>query len=174
EQPLFNRVLVLDATYFNNKFRDLISFDFIANRELNIGRARSQGAELGAALKPWDPLTIGVNYTYTDTEDESTHEELLRRPRNKVGGYLNYRYCRNGSLTLSGTYTSSRADIDPVSFGRTRVGSYLLVNLSTSYKITDHIELTGRIDNLLNQHYEEVAGFGTADFSLYGGLKLTF
>jgi vitamin B12 transporter len=48
------------------------------------------------------------------------------------------------------------------------------VNLATSYRITHYLELTARVDNLLNQHYEEVAGFGTAGISLYGGLKLTF
>ena len=66
---------------------------------------------------------------------------------------------------MSVNYVSSWADLDPVTFAQTRVGGYVLVNLATSYKITNSLELTARIDNLLNQHYEEVDGFGTADIS---------
>ncbi len=174
EQTFFKGALVVDATYFSNSFRDLIDFDFIALKEQNIGHASTEGVELGTAIRPCELLTIGANYTYTDTQDETTHMSLLRRARNKVGAYINYRYCPRGDVTLSGTFVGGRADIDPATFNRTNIGSHTLVNLSTSYRITNYLELTARIDNLLNQHYEEVAGFGTAGFSLYGGLKLTF
>ena len=81
---------------------------------------------------------------------------------------------RKGDVTLSGVYNGSRADIDPVTFGRTRLGSYTLVNLATSYRLTDNLTPTGRVENLLNRHYEEVAGFGTASVGFYAGLKLAF
>ncbi len=174
EQSFFDRRLVLDATYYNNHFTDLIDYDFVTNREENIGEARAMGVELGAAIRPTDTLTMGVNYTYTDSEDETTHLELLRRAPNKVGSFLNYRYCPRGDVTLTVNYVSSRADIDPVTFNQTRLGGYTLVNLATRYKVTNNFELTARIDNVLNTHYEEVAGYGTADLSFYGGFKLTF
>ena len=175
EQAFWDRRVVLDATYFNNHFRDLIDFDFITSRENNIGEARAQGVELGAAMKPTDSLTMGLNYTYTNSQDETTHLSLLRRAPNKIGAFLNYRYyVLRGDVTLSANYVSSRADIDPVTFSQTRVGGYTLINLATSYKITNSLEITARIDNLLNQHYEEVDGFGTADISFYGGVKWSF
>ncbi|HET6249301.1 MAG TPA: TonB-dependent receptor [Tepidisphaeraceae bacterium] len=174
EQSFFDRRVVLDATYFSNHFRDLIDYDFITNHEDNIGVARAQGVELGAAFKPTDTLTMGLNYTYTSTRDETTGLSLLRRAPTKIGALLNYKYCPAGDVTLSADYVSSRADIDPVTFAQTRVGGYVLVNLATSYNITHSLQITARIDNLLNEHYEEVDGFGTADISFYGGLKWTF
>lgn len=174
EQSFLKRRLVLDATYFNNHFTNLIDYDFATNHEENIGEARAQGAELTAALRPTDALTMSLSYTYTDSEDEIARTALLRRAPNKVGAFLNYRYCPKGNVALTVNYVSSRADINPVTFGNTRVGGYTLVNLATSYKITNYFELTARIDNLLDQHYEEVAGYGTADLSFYGGFKLTF
>jgi vitamin B12 transporter len=174
EQSFLKRAIVLDATYFDNHFTNLIDYDFIANHEVNTGEARSQGVELGAAVRPCDKITTGINYTYTNTQDETTRLSLLRRAPSRIGSFINYRYCRQGSVTLTANYVSHRADIDPVTFSRTSVGGYVLVNLATAYKITDYLEFTARIDNLLNSHYEEVAGFGTADISFYGGLKLSF
>ena len=75
---------------------------------------------------------------------------------------------------MSVVYESSRVDIDPVSFGHTRIPGYVVANLATAYKLTDHATVTARITNLFNQHYEEVAGFGEPGFAMYGGLKLTF
>ena len=119
-------------------------------------------------------MTTGINYTYTKTEDETMRLSLLRRAPSRIGSFINYQYSRQGNVTLTANYVSHRADIDPVTFGRTNVGGYMLVNLATSYKINDALEFTARIDNLLNEHYEEVAGFGTADISFYAGLKLSF
>jgi vitamin B12 transporter len=174
EQSFFERRVVVDATYFNNHFTDLIDYDYISNHEENIGEARAQGVELGSAIRPTDRLTLGANYTYTDTEDETTRLSLLRRAPNKIGAFANYQYCPQGDVTLTVNYVSSRADIDPVTFNQIRLGGYTLVNLATSYKVTNNFELTARIDNLLNQHYEDVAGYGTADISFYGGFKLSF
>ncbi|HZK79574.1 MAG TPA: TonB-dependent receptor, partial [Humisphaera sp.] len=174
EQSFLKRAVVLDATYFDNHFTNLIDYDFIANHEENIGEARAQGVELGAAVRPCSKVTTGINYTYTRTEDETTRLSLLRRAPSRIGSFINYQYSRQGNVTLTANYVSHRADIDPVTFGRTNVGGYVLVNLATSYTINDSLEFTARIDNLLNEHYEEVAGFGTADISFYAGLKLRF
>lgn len=174
EQGLFDRALVLDATYFNSHFTDLIDYDFASNHEENIGAARTQGAELGASIHPCRNVIAGINYTYTQSEDETMRTELLRRPKNKVGAFVNWKYVPKGNVSLSVNYVSSRADIDPVTFNNSRVGAYVLVNVSTSYQLSDHVELYARIDNLLNQHYEEVDGYGVADISAYAGVKVKF
>ena len=35
------------------------------------------------------------------------------------------------------------------------------MNVSTAYHLTDHLTLTGRVENALDRDYEDVAGFGT-------------
>ena len=67
-----------------------------------------------------------------------------------------------------------RADIDPITFSITQADHYLVFNLAASYTISTSVELFARIENLLDEEYEEVLGFGTAGFSTYGGVRLTF
>jgi vitamin B12 transporter len=48
------------------------------------------------------------------------------------------------------------------------------LNIATSYQLTENLSIFGRVENVLDADYEEVAGFGTAEISFYGGLKLSF
>jgi vitamin B12 transporter len=36
------------------------------------------------------------------------------------------------------------------------------------------VEIYGRVENLLNQHYQETFGFESAPIAAYAGVKLTF
>ena len=114
DQALWKNKLVLGATYFYQKFDDLIAF---INRPApapdydNIQEAESQGIELMALCKPGFGLTLGGNYTYLDTEvkddggvggPSSPFEEgkdLLRRPEHKASGYVNWAW--KGFLPMS-------------------------------------------------------------------------
>ena len=52
-------------------------------------------------------------------------------------------------------------------------GSFGVVNASVSYDMTTRMQIYGRVDNLLNQKYEEILFFGTPIRSVYGGIKVT-
>src|SRR5207245_905763 len=119
EQSFLHGRATVEAAYFHNDFDNLIDFNFVTNHLENIGRAKTQGVEVALTLRPNDDLAIGVNYTYTDTLNEQTDQELLRRPRNKIGFDATWRYSARGDVTVSGACVGSRADIDPVTFGRT-------------------------------------------------------
>jgi vitamin B12 transporter len=54
------------------------------------------------------------------------------------------------------------------------VAGYGVVNFGGSYDITKNFQAFLRIENLLDQEYEEIFGFGTFGRSAFGGLKLTF
>ena len=78
-------------------------------------------------------------------------------------------------LTVSAVYNSSREDFDPVTFNLFHLGGYATVNVAASYKLTRNVEWYGRIDNLLDRKYEEVAGYGTSRFAVvYTGLRFSF
>ena len=174
EQSLLNDRVTASATYFANQFTDLLDFNSITSMEDNIGHARADGVELSLTALATDQLTLGVNYTYTATKDLDTNGPLLRRPPNAVSAQATWDYCRKGQVTVGMDYESSRADIDPITFNNTRVAGYVVVNLATSYQVTDHAMLTLRMDNALNEHYEEVDGYQEPDFSIFGGVKFTF
>jgi vitamin B12 transporter len=47
-----------------------------------------------------------------------------------------------------------------------------LINLAAHFDLFSFLRLQGRIENLLDKQYEEIYGYGTAGFSVYGGLNL--
>jgi vitamin B12 transporter len=117
---------------------------------------------------------MGTNYTYTDTEDVNTREELLRRPRNRYTFFISYNQAEKLSLRLDAVYTGKREDMDFSTSPATRVvlDNYTLINLSTTYKITSKIMAYLKITNLFDEKYEEVLGYGTEGFGFMLGLKV--
>jgi vitamin B12 transporter len=174
EQDFFHHHLTANATYFYNTYRDLIDFNFATNKEENIGHAQSQGVELGLTARPWETVSLGVSYTYTDARDLSTDQMLPRRPPNAASAQVTWNYSRKGQITAGAVYESGRPDINPVTFGPSHDKGYIVANLATSYDLTDYATLTLRAENLFNEHYEEVDGFGEPGFSVYGGVKVKF
>jgi vitamin B12 transporter len=175
EQNFFKNRVTLGATYFRNDFKDLIQFDW-AKGYINISKAKTEGVELFASAKPIDDLTLRINYTYTDTEDKTTGEALIRRPKNKIGFDLDYHFLNNGNVNLGVIYVGKRDDLDfSISPSRrVKLNQYTLVNLAVSYDITKNFQLFGRVENLLDKEYEEAKGFGTPGLSFFGGMKLSF
>lgn len=178
EQSLFDTKLTMAATYFHNDFEDLINFDSSLSKYNNIARAKTQGFEVTATLRPLDELTLRTAYTYTKTEDRDTGLEQLRRPKNKISFDANYHFLKKADLNLGIVYVGTRFDnvYDPITYASTRVKmkDYLLVNMAASYDITKNLQMFGRVDNLFDRDYEEVNGYGTAGISAYGGIKVTF
>ena len=169
EQSLWDERILLDATYFENDFKDLIDYDLVTSSFQNIGKAQTSGLELNLSIRPVDELTVSAGYTYTKTENLVTGEELLRRPRNKYNLNLNYRFLQRGDVNLNAIYVGKRTD-----FGNVPLAAYTVVNMAASYNVTENLRLTGRIENLFNADYEEVSGYGTPGIAGYLGMSLNF
>ena len=172
EQSFFNEKVAFGITYFRNDFKDLIDWHW-AKGYININRAKTEGVEISLLVRPVKDLTLNANYTYTDTEDKETGERLLRRPAHKGSFGLDYRFLEKGNANLNLLYVGKRDDFTPYP-KRGEVGSYTLVNLATSYDVHKNLQVFGRIENLFNKKYEDVWGYGTPGFSIYGGIKLSF
>jgi vitamin B12 transporter len=176
EQSLFDKKLILGATYFSNEFDELIEFESGTSKYINVAEAEARGVEVFVSVRPIDDLTFLASYTYTDTEDEETGRNLLRRAKNKFGFDVNYRFIGKGNVNLGLVYVGKRDDNDYSTWPAKRVelDDYVLVNLAASYDITKNIQIFGRAENLLDEDYEEVKGFGMPEISAYAGVKLLF
>ena len=190
DQALWKNKLVLGATYFYQKFDNLITYIFGVDPNYeNIQGAKSQGVELRALCKPGYGFTLGGNYTYLDTEvtddggaggASSPFEEgkpLLRRPKNTASGYINWAW-KGFQIRFDGLYVGERDDLDFRTFPAERVtlDDYFIADLATSYTfqlnneyITD-FKIFGKILNLFDEHYEEAFGFSPPDPSFRVGL----
>ena len=56
----------------------------------------------------------------------------------------------------------------------TTLDSWTRVDLTGSYDLTDRIELYGRIENLFDEHYQQILGYGTPGLSGTVGLRLRY
>jgi vitamin B12 transporter len=177
EQPLFNDKLNVGATYFYNDIKNLINFvvtdpNFAtyAGYTDNIDKARTQGVEAFIQFKPAKDLMITFNYTYTDTQDMSTGHRLLRRPLHSYNFDVTKTFMQDKAhVTLSVMGASQRDE-----YGGAYADAYVTVNLAGSYKINQNVEIFARIENLLNEQYQDVDTYNTADASAYAGVKITF
>ena len=192
DQALWKNKLVLGATYFYQKFDDLISYINRPDPEPdfeNIQAAESQGIELTALCKPGYGFTVGGNYTYLDTEvtddggtggPSSPFEEgkdLLRRPKNTASGFVNWVW-EGFQIRLDGSYVGERDDLDFRTFPAERVtlDEYFIVDLATSYtfnlnhRYVKDFRIFGKVKNLFDEHYEETFGFSPPDPSFQLGL----
>ncbi|MCL1925840.1 MAG: TonB-dependent receptor [Syntrophorhabdaceae bacterium] len=176
EQSFLQERLTFGITYFSNNFKNLVDFDSATSKYVNVGKAKSEGVEATLHGKLTEDLSLRAGYTYTDAKDKTTDERLLRRPRNKVAFGTNYRFLAKGNVDLEVIWMDNRDDFDYSSYpsSRVKLNSYTLVNLAASYGITKNITLLGRIKNLFDKNYEEVFGYGTQRFSIYGGIRLSF
>ena len=50
--------------------------------------------------------------------------------------------------------------------------AFTLVNLNATYAVAPHLELFGRIENLLDRRYVEVVSFATPGRAAYGGVRV--
>jgi vitamin B12 transporter len=175
EQPLFNDRLRFGATYFHNDITNLIDATFTTY--INVGHAETQGVESFAEWTLGDRLDLRADYTYTRAVDEATGLELQRRPYDK--GSLTALWTPIDPLTLSGTlvavskwvddYDRNNANTAPGNFAP----GYVIVNVAANYKINDHVTLFARVNNLLNEHYEDPLGFLQPGIGVFGGMRLS-
>ena len=173
EQFFFENRLVLEAVYFDNRFKNLIDFDYSLGY-LNVAEATTRGFELGALARPVDNLTIDASYVNTDAKNDITGERLLRRPKHKFSAHLSWRLTSRADVNMELIHVGAREDIFFGGFSSERVtlDAYTLVNAAASYRLLDYLQLFVRIDNILGQEYEVIKGYGTPGFSAYGGFKI--
>jgi len=190
ETTLFGGRAVVDVTYFNTRLENEIDFDFGPppaacggapfcyipfNRT---GVSRREGIEVEARALVANGLSVGFAYTYLDAREDNGLEEIRRSPHSGRAD-VNYSFVGDrANLNVAAIYNGTMQDLgfDPVSFTSSRVAldEYWLLNLAASYKVAPGVELFGRVENALNEDYQEVFGFETADIAAYAGVRFTY
>lgn len=173
EQDLVGGRFKLGATYFQNSFRNLISFDNVRGY-INVGRAETRGVELTSETAPCAALAITASFTRLKATDKDTGLALLRRPRDKFSATLDWTPLPKFDLGLKLSRIGSRSDLDFNTWPSAPITlrPYTLLDANISYALAPRIRLFLRFDNLLNQHYEMIYGYGTPGLCAYAGIKL--
>jgi vitamin B12 transporter len=166
-----------DVAYFRNRFTDRIEFDFSQNPATweNIARSWARGVELSASGKVWRFVSAHANYTklYTHNFGNLTDPELVRRPRNSGSVSLEFAP-RRWSLMAGARIVGERPEDDFVFSAINRNNGYENIFVNGSFRVTRNVELHVRIDNALDEGYQEVLGYSALSRNATGGLKLTW
>ena len=138
----------------------------------NVGRALTQGAESFIAWVPVQALHLRADYTYTQADDDILHQELLRRPRHKAT--VDALWQMNDAVSVDGTvlYVGSWIDGNrDFSIPRLLAPAYTTVNMAVNYAVLSHLSVFGRLDNLLNRHYQDPVGFMQPALGIFVGVR---
>lgn len=154
-------------TYFDQETENMIDFSFTAGYD-NIALVNSQGIELygGYALTDW--LNVSANYAWLDAEDGDGNE-LSRLPE------------QSGDVTVSldpdGPFSGAvlvRYNGDEANTDGTTLDGWTRVDLTGRYALNDGVELYGRVENLFDEDYQQILGYGTPGLSGSVGIRLRY
>ena len=161
----------LAATAFRRDSRDLI--DYVSRRGyFNVSRARAQGVELEGSARIDDNFTVSAAYTYLEATNRITGKDLARRPRNMVSVSADWTTPLHGLKLGADVRMVSDSFDDRGNFSR--LDGYGLLTLRASVPLGEHLELYGRVENVTDEQYQTVAGYGTYGRSAYGGVRVTW
>jgi vitamin B12 transporter len=176
----------LSVTGFAQRFRDLIQFTFAppspgAPNFFNVAAANASGVEVGLLLRPAPGVEVGGAYTRLHTEvtdagfdsgEDATFVSggrLLRRPDDLVTLRAQSAVTRRGRaaavLTLVGGRDDLRFGAFPEPTRRVTLPSYVTLDLSGGFTLleprgsTPGLDLTARLENALDERYEQAANY---------------
>jgi len=156
----------VQATLFYTEINNLIEFEFPAGYVQTDGQSRTQGIEL-AATSPLGPRAeLFGNYTYTDASGpDGQRLSLVPRHDLTLGVEAQITERLGGIATVQ--YVSDV--IDGVA-----LDDYTVANAVVDYALSDSAEAYLRIDNIFDEQYQTVRGYGTSDRAVYVGFRARF
>ncbi len=157
----------VSLTGYRNRVNDLIASDsnFVPQ---NIGHAKLDGATLAAHHATAAGYDFAASVDWLDARDVDTGKQLARRAQwqGKLNGSYVAEVWRAGAEVqwVDARYEDAA--------NTKRMNAYTLVNLFAQWSITPNVRLEGRVDNLFDQKYETVWGYGTAGASVFAGVRV--
>lgn len=173
DQDLLAGRLTLGATYFHNRFRDLfdwetVDFTTFQGRTINRARATTQGLELAVGARPAELVVVRLAYTWLEAEDDLTGARLVRRPRHTIDGEVRVQVHRDWSLGVGSRFVGRRLDAGQ------RLEDYTTVRVFTAWSVRPGIQLQARVENALDEAYEEVLGYPALPRGAYVSAEWSF
>ncbi len=177
----FSRRLRTEASWFRNSFTDLIEFDSGVNPGtwINIDKAWTRGVELSSSAKVTRFLSVRGGYTklftrvVNDADPTQIGLPLVRRPANS-GSVSVELTPKRFAFAAGARFVGERQEQDFVFYAITRNPGYVFVFVDGSFKIAKHFTPFFRINNLLNQDYQEVLGYQALSRNGTVGLRINW
>ncbi len=154
------------ATLFYNETSNLI--DFVGSGYTQIpGTVIRKGMEVEGSVDLTDRIALAANYTFTDAEN----------PALSAGNTWNTSFGRHDlSISLDAEITDGLAGALTVQrvADRQTLPDYTLAHATLTYTVSKRAEAYLRVENLTDESYQLVQGYGTSDRAFYAGFRARF
>jgi len=149
---------VIEVSLFNSEVDNLIAWapnDLGAWQPSNINQAEITGAELSLEASFGD-LTHQLSVSVISAKDTDKNIQLARRPE-LTGNYtLSYQW---QDLTFNGVLSYRGESPETTNAEAEMLGSYWLADMSVNYQATDKLVVTGKVNNLFDEAYENAKNY---------------
>jgi vitamin B12 transporter len=183
EQGFLQGAGTVGLTYFSSRLRDEIVTiypppDFIATSSNLTQDTTQRGVEFSLQAHLSNRFRADASYTWLKATSDGM--EAVRRPGNLASFAVTGATADGkGELTLVARYNGRQKDVtftDPsyITEPIVTLGSYTLINLDGEYRVTGHLSLLGRIENLAGKRYQEVYSFQAGGRGAYAGFRVRF
>lgn len=187
DQSLFEDKLLVSLTWFDAELEDEINGfvwnnDYFAYTAENVdGTSERQGVEVEVTALLSESVQLSGSYTYTDSEQEDGlggEMEELRRAKHLASVTLGWDISNKLQFNLNAQYNGEQKDEFfppyPQPSEILTLDDYTLVNLNLNYSATDQLALYVKVENALDEDYEEVFGYQTLGVGGYVGIRYQF
>jgi vitamin B12 transporter len=191
QQRFLDGALALGATYFDQGFRQMIMFSPIpvtsgySAQYINAQAAESRGWELEARAEVPGGMTARASYTALAADFRATPAApaapLPRRASRTGSLVITAPITSRFTFTSDASYIGPRPDtrffpIDPF-LQQVELPAYSLLGIGGVYVLprrgSGGVELMARVDNVLDERYQAVAGFATPRRTASVGVRIT-
>ena len=153
--------------YFKQDVNNQINFSFSLGGYENIDFVESDGFEISTSSKISETLNLFINYSYIDSIDGSGLR-LINIP--KDSGELGLTYVSSSKLSGSIKIKYNGSEIS--TYGN--LNSWSRADINIFYKLNNFSEIYFSIENLFDEDYQQVFGYGTPNRSGLFGIKVNF
>jgi len=170
---LANDRLTLEANYFRQTITDAIYFDLsnYSGYLQETGTSVSRGVELITRYELNEQFFAAANVSWNPTQ-RSNGLPRLRRPENLMNLALGWKNT-TGRFQAQSSYRLVRNTLDEANNTILELDDFSVLDLNASVKMNKHLTAYSRIENLLNEKYEEVAGYNMPGASVHFGFNMT-
>ena len=182
DQSFADNKVQLSLTYFNSEleneiFTDFVGDDFVQTPSNRTTDSVQQGIEVALFALLGSGFSVNGAYTYVSAEENGVEE--VRRPEHTGSLVLNWNAPRGiAGANLAVRYNGEALDNDFTAgtfpAPTTTLDAYTLVDFNVRAKVTDGVNVFGRVENLLDEEYEQVATFVSPGISALAGIAVRF
>ncbi|MEE4277392.1 MAG: TonB-dependent receptor [Halieaceae bacterium] len=161
----------VELVWFDQAIDDLIVFDLIgfSGYLQDGGESSSRGIELSGELPLGGGFALSGNYSWNDTQTPEGEQRPLRPQQ-----LFNLGLSRSGSDLRLRYGLQLRAVYDTLDTQGGDADDYLLVDANVSYRVTSALLAYARLENALDEDYQEVPSYNTAGRTAFAGIRYDF